>query len=169
MNFSYVPKRRVRILADCSNTSLQGFTLIELLVVIIVLGILSAIALPTLLNQAQRAKQADAQSKVGAILRGQQAYYMEHSQFANRLEDLGIGISPSASYHYDSDHFKAHQTLSGQRVDGARARALPQNNLKGYTGKIWIETEGSQPMIYSVICEGDLGAKDFMQSRTYCP
>ncbi|NJL85729.1 MAG: pesticin [Leptolyngbyaceae cyanobacterium SM1_1_3] len=139
------------------------------MVVIIMVGILSAIALPAFFNQVQRARQADAQSKIGVILRAQQAYYMENAQFANNLESLKIGIRESADYAYNSDQFRNHQTPSGQRVSGARALAIPRQNGRGYMGKIWIETDGSQPTVYSVICEGDFGATDFMQSKAYCP
>ena len=55
----------------------KGFTLIELLVLIIIIGILSAIALPSFLNQANKAKQSEAKQYIASINKGQQAYYAE--------------------------------------------------------------------------------------------
>ena len=69
-----------------------GFTLIELLVVILMIGILSAIALPTLLSRANKARQVEAKLYVGAMNRGQQAYYLENTVFTESVDELGVGI-----------------------------------------------------------------------------
>ena len=70
-----------------------GFTLIELLVVIIIIGILSAIALPSFLNQANRARQSEAQTYVGSMNRAQQAFYLENVSFTEEISELGLGIA----------------------------------------------------------------------------
>ena len=78
-----------------------GFTLIELLVVIIIIGILSAIALPSFLNQANKAKQSEAKTYIGSMNRAQQAYYMENGEFTDAIPELGLGIQSSTdNYSY---------------------------------------------------------------------
>jgi type IV pilus assembly protein PilA len=80
-----------------------GFTLIELLVVIIIIGILSAIALPAFLNQANKAKQSEAKTSVGSMNRAQQTYVLEKNRFADqdKFGDLGLGIATqSTNYQY---------------------------------------------------------------------
>ena len=79
-----------------------GFTLIELLVVIIIIGILSAIALPSFLNQANRARQSEAQTYVGSMNRAQQAFYLENVAFTDEINRLGLGIAEeTGNYAYD--------------------------------------------------------------------
>ena len=46
----------------------KGFTLVELMIVIVIVGILSAVALPNFLSQTTKAKGTECASKIGAIL-----------------------------------------------------------------------------------------------------
>ena len=49
---------------------------------IILLGIASAILLPSFLNQATKARQSEAKQYIGAMNRSQQATYLEQGTFA---------------------------------------------------------------------------------------
>lgn len=79
----------------------QGFTIIELLIVIIVIGILSAISLPSFLNQANKARQTEAKTYIGSMNRAQQAAYLEQGGFVTDLDQLALGIpSETTTYIY---------------------------------------------------------------------
>lgn len=137
----------------------EGFTLIELLVVIIIIGILSAIALPSFLNQANKARQSEAQTYVGSINRGQQAYFLEKSTFG-KLSNLELGISNTKNYSYDS-------TPNG--TVAAATTATPSAVLKGYAGKVWTATasDGTATTL-ALLCEGKVNAVPSI-TGTVCP
>ena len=56
-----------------------GFTLIELLVVVLIIGILSAIAIPAFLSQTSKANDSAAKTQVGTLQTTMEAYATEHS------------------------------------------------------------------------------------------
>jgi len=114
----------------------QGFTLIELLVVIIIIGILSSIALPSFLSQANKAKEAEAKQFIGASNRAQQAYYLERSQFAMDFPSLGIGIKTS------TNNFTYAVDLSaGSPAAIIRNVSYPRNavTLRAHTGAVEVD------------------------------
>lgn len=118
----------------------EGFTLIELLVVIIIIGILSAIALPSFLNQAAKAKQSEAKQYVGAINRAQQTYRLQNTQFANASNDLQIGLpSQTANYTYN--------VVGNTTVATANANSLDASALKSYAGAVVIKESGQSEAI----------------------
>ena len=63
----------------------KGFTLVELMIVVVIVGILSAIALPNFLNQQSKAKAVCAETQVSALAKEQQIFFAENSVFAGRL------------------------------------------------------------------------------------
>ncbi len=95
----------------------KGFTLIELLVVIIIIGILAAIALPSFLNQASKARQSEAKTYVGSMNRAQQSYYLEKQQFAPNLTSLAVGIAQTTeNYGYGAFRNASKTTGTGTQV-----------------------------------------------------
>ena len=130
----------------------QGFTLIELLVVIIIIGILSAIALPSFLSQANKAKQSEAKQYISSINKAQQAYFAENTVFSSDISNLGIGLkSQTSNYTYSI----------GAPTGGVSSAASPGANspLKGYAGVVaLVGTGGNEAKTtQSILCESGAG------------
>lgn len=149
---------QIKYIQNTNKTVHQGFTLIELLVVIIIVGVLSAIALPSFLNQTAKARGAEAKSGLGAINRSQQAYRFENQTFSNQVSNLDVRVT-NKFYVY---------SVSSSTENTAAHQTIPQNSdLKQYSS--WVEQNGD--IFTQFVCESNetsLGASSTMTSGS-CP
>lgn len=99
-------------------------------------------------SQADLARQTEAKTYVGAVNRSQQAYHLEHQQFANTQaveEYLGTILS---SDNYDYQIFLSE----GDRV--ANVLAIPKRDgLKAYVGRVTVQANGRDTFPTALICE----------------
>lgn len=128
----------------------QGFTLIELLVVIIIIGVLSAIALPSFLGQASKARQSEAKLTIGSALKAQSTYYIENQTFTGDWGEMGLGLyKETSNYKYELLRVEPKGQLTEQIV-----LASPQKgDMRGYIGGVQVVERNTTPAVISVLCE----------------
>jgi type IV pilus assembly protein PilA len=91
--------KNLRAKQSSKNKLLQkGFTLVELMIVIVIVGILSAVALPNFLAQTDKAKATEAKSQIAAALKRGHADYQETDVSAYTATDLGLNATKYFTY-----------------------------------------------------------------------
>jgi type IV pilus assembly protein PilA len=74
----------------------SGYTLIELMIVVAVIGILSAVAIPSFQSYIHRSRTAEAVTFLGEIRQRQESYRAEFGQYCSVSAASGSGIASGA-------------------------------------------------------------------------
>jgi len=130
-----------------------------------VIGILSAILLPSFIVQPKKPKEAEAKTYIGSINRGQQAYFIENNKFTDSLSALGIGISSETdNYSYNIELYREGSIA----VSTANAK---NSELKSFGGLVYVKGKNSEKTTESILCQTNspsLAFPDF-KSIDECP
>lgn len=104
-----------------SIRSSKGFTLLELLVVVAIIGILAAVAIPTLLNAVDRARQKRTMADLHTISTSIQAYITDisHCPLGSSISTLATVLNQSYAKRLPvSDGWQHSFIYSGSRQVG---------------------------------------------------
>jgi len=71
----------------------DGFTLVELIVVVVIIGVLSAIAIPSFKNFSDKARQKEAEVLLASYVKAAQMFYTEHGELATEADHLDQYVS----------------------------------------------------------------------------
>lgn len=86
-----------------SDIKTAGFTLIELLVVVLIIGILSAVALPQYERAVMKTRVMSLMPMLRAINDAQQRYYMANGTYTISFDDLDISLPSGATIYRTAD------------------------------------------------------------------
>lgn len=81
-----------------NQLSQRGVTLIELMVALTVIGILTAIALPSYREQVNKGNRAEARALMYEVLQKEERYYSDNGRYTSNLVTLGYA-SPLNTQH----------------------------------------------------------------------
>jgi len=118
------------IYSQKSLSSQEGFTLLELMIVLLITSVLAGIALPSLIRQVGKAREAEAKNTLSAVGFAQQGYFFEYQTFASTYLDLGLNFQtkyfdfPDPESIPNTYRTKSQAITKDNGLNGSRSYAL---------------------------------------------
>ncbi len=113
----------------------KAFTLIELLVVVLIIGILSAIALPQYQKAVRKAQLMRLVPLVSALRQAEEDYFLANGTYTDNLDNLAVTI-PSNNCSYNSTQYGNFYLCKGYLVgimnDATNAQAQINGSKLAY-------------------------------------
>ncbi len=90
-----------------SGSSKIGFTLIELLVVVLIIGILSAVALPQYTAAVEKSRAAEAVAMFRQVAVAQRAYRLANDTYTRSVDGLDISLKHGGNFGYGVNNWQS--------------------------------------------------------------
>jgi prepilin-type N-terminal cleavage/methylation domain-containing protein len=159
-----------------SRRSHHGFTMIELMIVVAILGIISAIAIPTFTLIMRRSKTAEATANLGAMFKSASSYYSAE----RGSQDLGGTVTGYCTVPDDDMRVDGTTTVFDPDANKHKVSAGPNLKALGFSiadfvyfayglvegngGAGACDNDSSDSSVYTFIARGDLDS-DGVESR----
>jgi len=138
----------------------KGFTLVELLVVVLIIGVLSAIALPQYTASIERARATEALTMMNDIRYAAERYRFQHDEWPrnNTWTDLDVNIPTiPGSTDRGGKNFKVTMTRSGDKFVVLSERTLPAGGGKYYLKTVLTDNTDSDTITAVRCCTTNSG------------